>query len=207
MDQKLFKTKQDLRNKYLAYRNELSLKERKEKSDRIRERLLNETACRQAQVILVYMDYRSEVITTELAEELFAKGEKQVFAPKVEGMDIVFYEVSSMEDFTEGYQGIREPYGDKGKRFGIEKLKGKNILVLVPGAVFDRERGRIGYGKGFYDRFLKRLDTACEKVSAGQETVIFSAALSFDCQIAKKVLMEAHDRRVDMIVTESGVIR
>jgi len=204
----LFTGKQELRNKYLACRNELSLKERKEKSGRIRELLKKETAYRQAQVILVYMDYRSEVITTELAEELFAAGRKRVFAPKVEGMDIVFYEVRSMEDLAGGYQGIREPCGDASKRFEPENFKGQNVLVLVPGAVFDREGGRIGYGKGFYDRFLKRLDSACEKGRTEDgKVMIVSAALSFDCQIAKKVLMEAHDRRVDMIVTETGVIK
>ncbi len=208
MDHNLLKGKQELRNKYLAYRNELSLKERREKSSRIREVLTREEAYRQAQVILVYMDYRSEVITTELTEGLLAEGARQVFAPKVEGMDIVFYEVSSMEDFSEGYQGIREPSGSDDRRLKIEQLKGKNTLVLVPGAVFDRERGRMGYGKGFYDRFLKRLDAACEKERENDpETWVCSVALAFDCQIAKRVLMEDHDRRVDMIVTETGVIR
>ena len=207
MDKNLFTGKQELRNKYLAYRNELSLKERKEKSGRIWELLTQETSYRQAQVILVYMDYRSEVITTGLVEELFAKGEKQVFAPRVEGMDIVFYEVTSMEDFEEGYQGIREPRKNAAQRMVLDELGGKNILVLVPGAVFDRERGRIGYGKGFYDRFLNKLSSAHKGAAEYSKAMVSSAALSFDCQIAKKVLMESHDQRVDMIVTETGVMK
>ena len=67
-------------------------------------------------------------------------------------------------------------------------------LALVPGAVFDREKDRMGYGKGFYDRFLEK----CTKVTA--------VALAFACQIAKKVPAEAHDRKVDMIITENEVI-
>lgn len=208
MEKRASNSKQELRSKYLAYRNELSLKERKEKSERIQELLQSEVSYRQARVILVYMDYRSEVITTGLVEALFAAGEKRIFAPKVEGMDIAFYEVSSMADFAEGYQGIREPFGESGKRFAPEHFQGQNILVLVPGAVFDRQRGRLGYGKGFYDRFLEKLSIACQ-MDGWEEKGAFvrSAGLSFDCQLAKRVSVEAHDRRVDMIITETGIIK
>mgnify|MGYP002513294243 FL=1 len=123
-------------------------------------------------------------------------------------MDITFYEVESMEDFREGYQKIREPYGAEEKRFVPGQFRGQSILVLVPGAVFDRQKGRIGYGKGFYDRFLEKL--ACDREKGGWEeegAFIRSAALAFDCQLAKKVSVEAHDRRVDMIITETGIIR
>lgn len=208
MEKRASGSKQELRSKYLAYRDELSLKERKEKSESIRKLLQNEISYRQAQVILVYMDYRSEVITTGLVEALFAAGEKRVFAPKVEGMDIAFYEVSSMDDFSEGYQGIREPSGDAKSQFVPEHFQGQNILVLVPGAVFDRQRGRIGYGKGFYDRFLEKLSCACRRGGWEDERAfVRSVGLSFDCQLAKRVSVEAHDRRVDMIITETGIIK
>lgn len=208
MEKRASGSKQELRSKYLAYRDELSLKERKEKSESIRKLLQDEISYRQAQVILVYMDYRSEVITTGLVEALFAAGEKRVFAPKVEGMDIAFYEVSSMDDFLEGYQRIREPSGDAKSQFVPEHFQGQNILVLVPGAVFDRQRGRIGYGKGFYDRFLEKLSCACRRGGWEDERAfVRSAGLSFDCQLAKRVSVEAHDRRVDMIITETGIIK
>ncbi|MCX4350996.1 MAG: 5-formyltetrahydrofolate cyclo-ligase [Lachnospiraceae bacterium] len=195
MEKKIFSGKQELRNRYLNYRNNLSMKERREKSAKIWEQLKKEDIFKQAQILLVYMDYRSEVMTTGLVEELFALQEKRIFAPKVEGMDIQFYEVTSMEDFAEGYQGIREPLGDSAGLFTNKILQDTEALILVPGAVFDRERGRMGYGKGFYDRYL----TAFPR--------LHSAAFAFECQITRKVPMETHDIRPDLIITDTEVIR
>ena len=154
-----------------------------------------EPSYQKAQAVLVYMDYRSEVMTTGLVEELFKKGEKRVFAPRVEGMDIHFYEVHSMEDFESGYQGIREPKEDWEKLFTLQMMSEMKGLVLVPGAVFDRQRGRMGYGKGFYDRFL------------AEYIGLNSVALAFSCQIAKRVPVEEHDIRPDLIITEDETIR
>ncbi len=195
MEKKAFSSKQELRTRYLNYRNNLSVKERREKSAKIWEQLKNEDTFKQAQILLVYMDYRSEVMTTGLVEELIASGEKRIFAPKVEGMDIQFYEVSGMEDFEEGYQGIREPLKDSARLFTDKVLQDTQALILVPGAVFDRERGRMGYGKGFYDRYLAAFPK------------LHSIALAFECQITRKVPVEAHDIRPDLIITDTEVIR
>lgn len=195
MEKKEFVSKQALRSRYLGYRNSLSTRERREKSARIWEMLKQEAVFQKAQIVLVYMDYRSEVMTTELVRELLSVREKRVFAPKVEGMDIRFYEVESMDDLTDGYQGIREPSAAGEKLFTEEMSKELDCLILVPGAVFDRERGRMGYGKGFYDRYLAAFPG------------LISAALAFDCQIARKVPVEEHDKRPDMIITETEIIR
>ena len=194
MEKRDFIGKQALRNRYLGYRNSLSAGERKKKSERIWELLKQQEVFQSAQAVLVYMDYRSEVMTTGMVEELLAAGEKKVFAPRVCGMDIRFYEIGSMEDLIVGYQGIREPREDSQKLFSQKEEGEAKCLVLTPGAVFDRERGRMGYGKGFYDRFLAAFPG------------ISSVALAFDCQIAKKIPVEAHDKRPDMIITETGVI-
>ncbi len=189
--------RQVLRNRYLAYRNSLSPAQRSEMSAEVRTRLQQEDIYQKARILLVYMDYRSEVITSPLVEELLLSGKKRIFAPRVEGMDIRFYEVFSLSDFTTGYQGIREPRSDPDRLFTFQLARKEPSLLLVPGAVFDRNRGRMGYGKGFYDRFL----------SAKGECPLVSAALAFDCQIAGKVPVEAHDRKPDMIVTNTETIR
>lgn len=195
MEKNEFVSKQALRSRYLGYRNNLSARERKEKSAAIWELLRKEAAFQKAQVVLVYMDYRSEVMTTELVAELLSAGEKRVFAPKVEGMDIRFYEIASMEELTDGYQGIREPLKAQEKLFTQEMSREQDCLILVPGAVFDRERGRMGYGKGFYDRYLAAFPG------------LTSVSPAFECQIARKVPVEEHDKRPDMIITETEVIR
>lgn len=193
--EKAYTTKQELRTRYLSYRNGLSAGKRKEKSAEIWRRLKQEAAFQEAEAVLVYMDYRSEVMTAALVEELLLSGEKRIFAPKVEGMNIRFYEITSMDDLTEGYQGIREPEADEGKLFTQEMAQEQKSLILVPGAVFDRQRGRMGYGKGFYDRYLAEFPS------------LHSAALAFECQIAKKVPEEAHDKKTDMIITETDTIK
>lgn len=195
MEKKGFSSKQELRNRYLNYRNNLSTKERREKSTQIWERLKGEEAFKRAQILLVYMDYRSEVMTTGLVEELLISGEKRIFAPKVEGMDILFYEVSGMEDFETGYQGIREPLKHRERLFTNALSQEAECMILVPGAVFDRQKGRMGYGKGFYDRYLAAFPG------------LYSAALAFECQVAKKVPVEAHDIKMDMIITDTEVIK
>lgn len=188
-------SKQSIRNRYLSMRNNLSYGERLAKSRKIWELLKHEPVYKNAEAVLVYMDYRSEVITTGLVEELLADPSKRVFAPRVLGMNINFYEIQTLEELEPGYQGIREPVQNEEKMFTHALLKELKSLILIPGAVFDRQRGRMGYGKGFYDRFL------------ADYIELSGAALAFECQIAKNVPMEDHDIRPGIIVTESGVIR
>lgn len=188
-------SKQSIRNRYLSMRNNLSYGERLAKSRKIWELLKQEPVYQSAEAVLVYMDYRSEVITTGLVEELLTDPSKRVFAPRVLGMNISFYEIQTLEELEPGYQGIREPVQNEEKMFTHALVKELKSLILIPGAVFDRQRGRMGYGKGFYDRFL------------ADYIELSGAALAFECQIAKNVPMEDHDIRPGIIVTESGVIR
>ncbi len=195
MDEKRMTDKQSIRSKYLAARNALTRDERLDKSKLIWEQLQKEKEYREAEVLLVYMDYRSEVVTTSFVEELLEDKKKRIFAPTVEGMYISFYEVTSVTELVSGYQGIREPVSGIKRKFDEEIMKKYKCLLLVPGSVFDTGMGRMGYGKGFYDRFLEKHDS------------VIKAGLAFDCQIAKKVPEEAHDIKMDMIITESRVIK
>ena len=195
MDEKKVISKQSIRSKYLAKRDALSLSQRKEKSSTITELLKKETCYREAEAVFLYMDYRSEVMTTMLAEELLASG-KQIFAPRVKGFDIVFYEIRTLDDLETGYQGIREPVEKPEMLLKETVLQEKRCLVLVPGTVFDYKCHRMGYGKGFYDRFLEKCG---DNVTA--------VGLAFSCQIAKMIPTESHDRRMDLVVTENGIIK
>ena len=144
--------------------------------------------------MLVYMDYRSEVMTTGLVEELLqSQGGKKVYAPKVDGLDIDFYEITSLDELYPGYQQIREPEALLDKQFTLAVSEGKKCLVLVPGAVFDRELGRMGYGKGFYDRFLT--DFMGTKIG-----------LCYSDFMTDTLPKGRYDISVDIIVTEKKVI-
>ncbi len=189
-------SKQSIRSKYLMRRDNLSLTERKEKSREIWNHIKTLECYQKAEAILVYMDYRSEVMTTGLVEELLKpESGKLVYAPKVEGFDISFYEIKSYDDLRPGYQGIREPEENNLTRLTEKVCKEKNCLMLVPGAVFDHEFYRMGYGKGFYDRFIHKYDT------------IIKVGLAFSCQITKEIPTETHDKRMDYVITENTVMK
>lgn len=193
--EKITTSKQEIRSRHLAMRDRLSHSERVSKSAQIRELLKREESFEKAQIILAYMDYRSEVMTTELVTELLSDSSKRVFVPKVEGMDIRFYEITSLEELTAGYQGIREPVPDSEKLFTEKTAVQENCLLIMPGAVYDRNRERMGYGKGFYDRFVHKFPDMPR------------VGLAFACQIAARIPVESHDQKADFVVTEKGVIR
>lgn len=189
--------KQSIRSKYLFYRDNMTKSERYEKSIRIWERLKKEKDFGEADIVLVYMDYRSEVMTTGLVEELFlSENRKRVFAPVVEGLDIAFYEIDSFSDLHNGYQGIREPEADPKKLFTEKLFQENKCFLLVPGSVFDRNLSRMGYGKGFYDRFLQKFKG------------IPNAGIAFSCQIAPvPIPSDDNDVRLERVVTEDEVIK
>lgn len=107
---------------------------------------------------------------------------KKLYFPKVKGGEM--FVCMPRNGFIKGYKNIREPFGV------YERVKVKNIdAVIVPGIAFDKSGARIGYGKGFYDRFLKGF----KGVKIG---------VSFDCCIVDKIESEKHDVTVDLVVSE-----
>ena len=191
MNQSIVMTKQELRNRYLQRRNDLSVRERKEKSIQVLQNLKKLPEFQKAEEVLIYLNYRSEVETLPFVEELLQQKEKRVFVPKVCGMDIRFFEIISMEDVESGYQGILEP--KEGMiEVSVQKPDGKNCIMVLPGSVFDRKCNRMGYGKGFYDRFMKLVPQ------------MYGAGLAFDCQVAPAIPIQAHDYRMNALITESG---
>lgn len=189
--------KKKIRRQILSLRDQIPPALREEKSLLIAQTLFSMQCYQQADVLLVYVDYQSEVVTAGIIDKALAEG-KQVFVPKVTGDDMEFYRIFDRTSLVEGYRGIREP--SDGQIFSVgpdqNRDQGTVPLMLMPGTVFDRARHRIGYGKGFYDRYLHRLTQAGMK--------IYTAALCFACQVVGQVPHEAHDIRPDMVVTENG---
>ncbi|MCL2052331.1 MAG: 5-formyltetrahydrofolate cyclo-ligase [Lachnospiraceae bacterium] len=183
--------KQELRNQYLKYRDSLSLTEINEKSQKVIKKLRGLPDFQKADTILTYVECRSEVRTTEMIDGLLAQQKKRVFCPKVIFNEIEFYEITSLALLKLGYKGIKEPE-DNGEMF---VKPAKNCLIIMPGVAFSKNRGRLGYGKGFYDRFLTRFPG------------IKAVALAYECQIAKSLPSESHDKCPDLIVTETRIIK
>ncbi len=183
--------KRQLRKETLACRDAIPLCERIEKSRHICEMILQMECYRQADALLAYVDYQSEVITKPILEAALLE-RKPVFVPKVEGEEMAFYQITDLSELVEGYKGIREPAG--GRAFDRQA---KEAFILMPGAVFDKHRHRIGYGKGFYDRYIAHL--------AQMEVDFHLVALGFSCQMHEEIPYEEHDIRPDMIMTEEGI--
>lgn len=180
--------KRVLRRQILVRRDALTSQERERASLILTERICGHQWFYLADTILGFVSYGSEIDTTEILQEAIRKG-KKVFVPKVEGENMIFYRIDSMESLVEGYKGIWEPLGDT-EVFAYESERAEKVLMLMPGAVFDRKRNRIGYGKGFYDRYL------ADKPGLQLRTV----AVGYQCQIVEEIPANEWDIRPYQVI-------
>lgn len=179
--------KKEVRKKALEKRDCMPEKIREEKSLRITETICNLKCYSEASALLVYRSFRTEVNTGHIIEMAW-KDRKRVFCPRVEGKEMNFYEVSGWEDFKRGAYGIMEPV----ETCPVFEFQRERALVILPGAAFDKERHRVGYGGGFYDRFLAK------------NKELSTVAVCFDEQIVEDIISsEPFDIRPQKIVTES----
>ncbi len=177
-----------LRADMLAARDRLNPASRAEKSRRIAALLTEHPTALAAAHVFVYVHFRSEVETLPLIEHFLAAG-KTVSVPltlRKEGRLLAVRITDPASQLRPGCFGILEP--DKEQR----AINPAEIdLALIPGSVFDRRGGRLGYGGGFYDRFLSQ--------NAPQA---LRAALAYAMQLVEQVPLEAHDQLMDILVTE-----
>jgi 5-formyltetrahydrofolate cyclo-ligase len=147
----------------------------------------------QSFTLLTYMPFRSELDITPFMEWCWQEGNR-VLLPRVvkETRSLVLHEVHSYEDVDCGLWGIREPKAHLPIVSNIASIS----MILVPGLAFDREFGRLGYGGGFYDRFMQ-LYTSRELERP------FAVAAAFDLQVVPEVPVSWHDFRVDGLITET----
>ena len=153
---------------------------------RCSERLFERPEWKKADTILTYISYNHEMPTMFLIERALKEG-KTVAAPRVEGKTMEFYSFSSKEELHKSKMGIPEP--DPHRR-----PEGKEILMIMPGVAFDRDKNRIGYGGGFYDRYLA-LHPEYRKI-----------AIAYDFQIVSELVREEFDQRPDLILTDKETI-
>ena len=145
-------------------------------------RLLRQTEeYRQAKTLYGYLPYNQEVRTVPMLAQALADG-KRVAVPKVCGDDMKFIELTDLTRVAKGYAGIPEPVDDG------PVAADPTALVLMPGLAFDRAGHRIGYGGGFYDRFLAR------------EPHHPTVALCYAFQLMDRLEVESFDVPVDLVL-------
>lgn len=184
--------KKRLRTKALRKRDELSAEDIEAKSAMIYTRLKDLKPYTEADLVGIFVTYRSEMNTYIIIEDLIKKG-KHVAVPRVTGKgEMEFHIITDAgKDLEKGAYGILEPL------LGLEHVKPEEFdLLIVPGAALDTSGFRIGYGGGFYDRYIKRLRHDCPTI-----------ALGFELQMVERIPAESFDKAVDIIVTEQRVIR
>ena len=223
--------KGDVRRNVLKIRDAISVADKAQYDASIRETITSMTEYRDAEVILAYASYRSEVDTLMLIKQALNDG-KYVFAPKVVGNEMEFWKITTIKDLQEGYRGILEPVQnvsfpdwvrERCSFVNVDKVTDKDkaencasevckVMMWMPGVVFDGERHRIGYGGGFYDRYLNRLLQQSEQTAFADQArtqsgrfILTTVALAYSCQILEQIPYDEHDVKPNMLVTEQEI--
>lgn len=182
--------KKILREKYLALRLEKSEAHLLEISKKIIDNLWTVPEFMCAETIMVYVSFRSEVDTLPLIKTLL-KQKKRVCVPLCNSSDcsMTAREITEFSDLYSGSYGILEP-----KETTPVVSKNDIDFIIVPGCVFSLDGHRIGYGKGYYDRFLGGTDA-------------YTCGLCYDFCLLKTLPAEETDVALDMIITQNSIIK
>jgi 5-formyltetrahydrofolate cyclo-ligase len=173
--------KKQLRREIREKKRAMSEAEIQEKSRRLGELFVNSQLYRSAKTIYGYLPYNQEVRTVPMLERAMADG-KRLAVPKVYGDEMRFIYLDDLSAVEKGYAGIPEPVAD------TPVADDETALVLMPGLAFDRDGHRIGYGGGFYDKFL------------AQEPNHPTLALCYDFQMLPELQTEEFDIPVDQVL-------
>lgn len=161
----------------------------------ITERVMSMPQYKQAKCVMWYVDVRDEVRTRHALPATLQTSQKVVVPYCVDG-ELELFHLETMDELELGMYKILEPKQSlrdvASKKVAIEELD----FVIVPGVAFDREGGRTGHGKGYYDKLLE---------NAKPETPL--VALAFECQLFDEIPMQSHDIFMDAVVTESAIYK
>lgn len=177
--------KRTVRKAALAARAALDETARKRASILMTERIAGHQWFYRAEDFLCFVSCGSEIDTGEIITEALRQ-KKKVYVPRVisqgDKAEMEFYRIEDRGQLRPGYRGILEPEGDT-EAYCYTPERAERTLMLMPGAAFDRFRNRVGYGKGFYDRYL-----------ADREALqLRTIAVGFQCQLVEEIPAESTD--------------
>ncbi len=153
-------------------------------------KLLNLWAVRETETFLCYVSTDIEVDTREFINVLLSSG-KRVAVPRCEGgpSEMNFYYINSLDELSAGSFGVLEPESDEENML----TQTENTICIVPAFMFDKSGYRLGYGKGYYDRYLSKYKGS-------------TIGICYSQNVKDELFHGKFDRTVDMIVTEKQII-
>lgn len=182
-----------LRKHILSVRENQAPDERLAKSKKACALLQQLDVFQQSKNLFCYVSYRSELETLPLITQRLAQGHKVSVPLTLPGKGLDAYAINDpLKDLAAGYCSIPEPIISRTKKTD----PGSIDVVLLPGSVFDLHGGRLGYGGGYYDRFLSH--SAPKALRIG---------LAFELQVVDLVPIMDHDQAIDYLVTEERVVK
>ena len=183
--------KDNIRQEMLKRRLALSEQEVREKSFIIKEKLFGLSEFKEAGLIMFYAGFKNEVRTEEMIEESMAVGKRIALPVTASTKEIKPYLVFDLKkDLVPRGFGILEPRIEKKREIDTGEID----LIVVPGIAFDRRGYRLGFGAGYYDRFLHSLSPRP-----------FCFGLAYEFQVVPLLPSEGHDEKLDMVITESHI--
>ncbi|MCE5196105.1 MAG: 5-formyltetrahydrofolate cyclo-ligase [Negativicutes bacterium] len=180
----------ELRSRILSLRDSLSNETRAAAAAAVAQRLAALPQWQQAKDVMLFVSFRSEIDTRALIELAWSSG-KLVAVPRCHPEDrrLEAHRIKSWADLVNSNYGILEPPDCPATKVEPTALD----FILIPGSVFDRTGNRMGYGAGFYDRFLLRCRANAPRV-----------AIAYDFQIVEKLQPKPHDQTIDYLLTDSA---
>lgn len=173
-------SKKSLRNYALSLRKKIINK--KDLETKIINNVLNNKKVLEANNILIYVSLDMEVDTKVLINKLW-KLNKNIYVPKVEGRIINFYKINSFDNLVIGPFGVLEPI------INTIYKDDNNSCCIIPGLLFDKNNNRLGYGKGYYDKFLENRN-------------IYKIGICFSKFLVDNLITDKYDIKMDEVITE-----
>jgi 5-formyltetrahydrofolate cyclo-ligase len=196
-------SKEKVRKKAVETRDSIDEESRQQKSEEIAKKILEADWFKEADIVLSYHAFRSEVEVDALNRAVLTQG-KKLYLPKtyVKEKQIRFFEITDLSKLKRGYQKIWEPTGEE-PEFSFETVKEgqKKVLMIMPGTAYDARGYRMGYGGGYYDRYLNAHEAEWKMIDF---MTVFAA---FSEQKMILIPGERCDVKPDVIVTEKEIMQ
>lgn len=196
-------SKEKVRKKAVETRDSIDEESRQQKSEEIAKKILEADWFKEADIVLSYHAFRSEVEVDALNRAVLTQG-KKLYLPKtyVKEKQIRFFEITDLSKLKRGYQKIWEPTGEE-PEFSFETVKEeqKKVLMIMPGTAYDARGYRMGYGGGYYDRYLNAHEAEWKMID------FMTAFAAFSEQKMILIPGERCDVKPDVIVTEKEIIQ